>query len=122
MPDSAEPVGLDSSNPEPLADEAVEADSTASVAGASMELPIDAATIRSKFEARLESGSVREVSLPQQAYELMTERLGSAQFDPWDELPDSARGSFKERFARIEALPPFERCAAILLITAALPQ
>lgn len=67
---------------------------------------------------RIEEGK----SFAQQAYELMVERLGTALFDPWDELPDSARASFKERAGRIEALPSFEQCAAILQIGAKLPR
>lgn len=63
-----------------------------------------------------------DTSLAQQAYELMISKLGFALFDAWDDLPDSARVSFKGRAIKLETFPPFEQCVAILLIGAKLPR
>lgn len=50
----------------------------------------------------------------QLAYEFMVGRL-SGEFTAWDELPVSARGAFKARFAQVQALPIFEQVCAELL-------
>lgn len=80
------------------------------------EAAIDAATIRSKFESRLESGDVREILPAQQAYELMVGKL-EGNFEPWGELTDATRGAFKARAVQVQGLPIFEQCVAELLFS-----